>query len=101
MSTRPITSSPARITGGDPRECYARWCGESGAADGLLLVDFELDEYWLPGGGRRRLTGAYLRQGGELRVAVTDRVLQPDDRPVEVQFSDWVESMGLCAMSPD
>ena len=32
---------------GEPRTCYARWREEIQAGEGLLLVDFTLDQYWL------------------------------------------------------
>jgi hypothetical protein len=93
--------SPSRVTGKDPRDCYARWYQQHGGADGLLLVEFDLEQYWLPEPGRRHLTAAYLREGGRLRIAVTDSTLQLDQRSGAEQFEEWLEALKLCAVSPD
>ncbi len=95
-----IHPAPALVVEqGEPTECLHRWFG-AGPDDGLLLVEFELSRYWLDGGPPLSLTAIYLRCGGDLRVAVTDRVLVARALPPEEQFTRWVREHRLFAVSP-
>jgi hypothetical protein len=96
-----IHSAPAlAVDRGEPTECLRRWSGGAGGDDGLLLVDFELSQYWLEGGPPVSLTAIYLRCGGDLKVAVTDRTLVARALPPDEQFEHWVAEHRLFAASP-
>lgn len=76
---------------GEPRSCLHRW--RAALADdeiALLLVDFELRQYWLEGSGAKPLTALYHCSGGRLRVAVTDRRLSATASSPTEQFDNWV-----------
>lgn len=80
---------------GDPASCYERWRGDLGSTEALLLVSFQLEQYWLQDGGSLDLTALYCIHGGKLHVAVTDRRLRPSGLPPLQQYREWVEQYGL------
>jgi hypothetical protein len=69
--------------------------------EGLLLVDFTLDQYWLESGPPQPLTAIYHSCGDELRLAVTDRHITVDDSlPPGEQYRSWVASHRLLSVDP-
>ncbi len=97
------TPAPGRLTrhSGEPRTCYARWREEIQAGEGLLLVDFTLDQYWLESVSPLSLTGIYHVRGGVLNLAVTDRHLAVEESlsPSE-QYRRWVVGHQLLSVDP-
>ncbi|MBT4518842.1 MAG: hypothetical protein HOC23_02455, partial [Halieaceae bacterium] len=73
-------------TRGDPLECYGEWSAQAQGAS-LLLVDFTLEQYWLPGAPSIELTALYCRDGKRTGVSVTDRQLNKlDMTPVSLYY---------------
>ncbi|WP_157976384.1 hypothetical protein [Parahaliea mediterranea] len=95
-----ITPSPTlHYSQGEPARALANWQPESQPA--LLLVDFELPQYWLPGAPVQSLTALYLQTAGGLRLSVTDAALQQNPAlPVETQFAAWLDEHALPALDP-
>lgn len=60
---------------GAPVECYAAWSNDPAAQDRLLLVDFDLDAYWLEGAPKISLTAIYLESERTSYISVTDKPL--------------------------
>ena len=81
---------------GAPQACYRRWCdGRDPGEAGLLLVDFELSQYWLAPAPALQLTALYCLRGGRLEVAVTDRRLCGEERCAARQFDAWTAQHDL------
>ncbi|GAB3276096.1 hypothetical protein [Parahaliea aestuarii] len=95
-----ITPSPVlHYCQGEPQQALAGWQPERLPA--LLLVDFELPQYWLQGSPPVALTALYLKDGEGLRVSVTDATLAATDGlSVRDQFSLWLERHQLPAFDP-
>lgn len=69
-----------------------RWIESVGGAEGLLLVDFSLPQYWLSGAPSLTLTAIYYKNDeGTVLVSVTDQVLAPADLTAAQQFAAWAE----------
>jgi hypothetical protein len=84
---------------GEPRASYHNWRAElQPDEDALLLVDFTLAQYWLPGTPGLELTAIYCRSGGGLQTAVTDQPLIADGSPVDLQFERWLDQHGLLSV---
>jgi len=82
--------------------CYRQWRSSLVAgADGLLVVDFELEQHWLPASETRQLAALYYVRAGDLHLAVTDHHLTADDSssPGE-QFARWVSQFELASVRP-
>ena len=90
----------ARVRG-EPLACYGKWnSGLAEGVDALLIVDFELEQYWLADAEPISLTALYCVKAGRLQVAVTDRPLTAGEYgPVE-QFDIWVEQYQLVRAAP-
>ena len=87
---------------GEPVASYRQWRESLAAgADGLLVVDFKLEQYWLPAADSLQLVALYCVLAGELQVAVTDCQLTthgsvaPGD-----QFARWVAQFELASVRP-
>jgi hypothetical protein len=87
-------------TQGDPVARYREWRAGLGAADGLLLVTFDLAQGWLPGTPHRSLTAIYCVNSGSLRLAVTDRTLAADRATPLSQYRQWQRQHGLAEVVP-
>lgn len=86
---------------GDPRSCYARWRAELQGGEGLLLVDFSLDQYWLESAPPMALTAIYRVSAGALSLAVTDRCIVVDESlPWAQQYLGWVARHRLLSVDP-
>jgi len=60
---------------GNPEQQYLSWCHDLAGRDSLLVVDFELDAYWLDGCPKLPLTAIYFVSAGLCRMSVTDQSL--------------------------
>ncbi len=85
---------------GEPLVEYDRWRREQVASDRLLLVDFELRQYWLPTAPSLSLTALYCITGGRLQVAVTERALLADECAPQSQYQAWTQRHGLASWEP-
>jgi len=88
-------------TRGEPQACYRSWnLALAAGTDALLLVDFTLDQYWLPGVPSLSLTALYCVSGGRLQVAVTDQALTAGEYSVLAQFELWARQCELVRATP-
>ncbi len=90
--------NPGSITRlrGDPREACSRWLAdEATAAPALLLVSFELEQYWLTDKSALSLTALYLLAEEGLQVAVTDARLDGDGTDPRALYRQLCEEHGL------
>lgn len=87
---------------GEPVACYRQWRDSLAAGvDGLLVVDFELEQYWLPAAEALQLAALYCVLAGELQVAVTDHQLtSPGSAAPGDQFARWVDQFELSSVRP-
>ena len=94
------TSSVTRLRG-EPLAGYRRWrAALTAGADALLLVDFELEQYWLPEAPPLPLTALYCVSAGPLQVAVTDQTLTPGAYSPLAQFDSWTQQCQLVRATP-
>ena len=82
--------------------CYRQWRGALAAgADGLLVVDFKLEQYWLPAADALQLAALYCVRAGELQVAVTDcQLTTHGSAAAGDQFARWVAQFELASVRP-
>ena len=86
---------------GDPRGCYARWRAKLQGGEGLLLVDFSLDQYWLESAPALALTAIYHVSAGVLSLAVSDRCIVVDESlPRAQQYRGWIARHRLLDVDP-
>lgn len=85
---------------GNPLAEYERWRRAQGSGERLLLVDFELRQYWLPNAPSISLTALYCLSGERLRVAVTEQALVADASAPLSQFQGWTARHGLASWEP-
>ena len=86
---------------GEPRSCYARWREQLHGGEGLLLVDFNLDQYWLDSAPPLALTAIYHVRDGALNLAVTDQQIVVDEAlSVAGQYRGWVAGHRLLSVDP-
>ncbi len=88
-------ASPILHTEGEPRAALTRWRLQQTAPEALLLVDFELPQYWLQQAPPVPLTAIYCLVGEQLQAAVTDRPLVADGASPLSQYKRWVTRHGL------
>jgi hypothetical protein len=84
---------------GEPTHRLAEWQRKQGADGGLLLVDFELSQYW-HGETPLLLTAIYWAANGHLEIAVTDRALVVSEAGAAAQFMSWTRELQLFVASP-
>ena len=84
---------------GDPRECFRLWRPDA-RPGGLLVVDFSLPQYWLPGEPEIALSAIYCLDGDAVRVSVSDQALTTDGSAGVAQYQAWVEQTGAAAVTP-
>lgn len=70
----------------NPLVCYRQWRANLKGGDGVLLVDFTLQQYWLVPTASLALTVIYCVSGNSLRIAVTDQSLTLNDLPALQQY---------------
>ena len=75
---------------GEPLLCYRRWRDAIAGDEALLLVEFQLQRYWLEAGEPVELTGIYYAHGATLHIAVTDQLLTGDGLGPRQQYLRWV-----------
>jgi hypothetical protein len=98
MRHRIPSSAPLTQAEGVPTQCYQAWREAlDTATPGLLLVDFELSQYWLEAAPAVALTALYCIDHGRLRVAVTDQCLSADATSPLEQFECWLVRHQLVA----
>ena len=86
---------------GEPRLCFRHWREtNSDAAAALLLVEFELSQYWLEGAPPVSLTAVYLADAQGWQAFVTERTLSLDGLAAREQFCRWVERYQLLVLTP-
>ncbi len=99
MSHLPGTAPSPQTVAGDPRLCFQHWreTGDLQAA-ALLLVEFELSQYWLEDAPPVALTAVYLADAHGWQAFVTERSLSLDGLPAPEQFCRWVERYQLLVL---
>jgi hypothetical protein len=81
---------------GDPLHHYKQWSRTSRPGPGLLLVDFELQQYWLPGARPLALTAIYfISAEGAVYVSVTDETLDNTHADPAQQYAAWAGQHGF------
>jgi len=65
-----------------------------------LLVDFELEQYWLSSAPPLPLAALYCLSGGRLQVAVTDQPLTAGEYSPAQQFDIWAQQYQLVRATP-
>ena len=90
---------------GDPLAALAQWRVEMMAADkpcGILLVKFELPQYWLQDEPAINLTAIYCLADGDLQVSVTDAQLEEGEQAPLAQYRGWAHQHGFaCTTNND
>ncbi|MEP1471721.1 MAG: hypothetical protein ABJK20_16280 [Halieaceae bacterium] len=84
---------------GDPLAALADWRASAAESPStILLVDFELPQYWLSGKPCIALTAIYCLLDGALQVSVTDLELPLEEEVPAKQYARWAQQQGLvCA----
>ncbi len=103
MISTPAGSTSLTRMQGDPLACYPQWRGALSSPEGLLVVDFRLEQYWLDATAPKSLTAIYCLAGDQLRVAVTDLELTVDGLPPQEQYRAWVSRhriVDACSSEP-
>ncbi|MCB1676420.1 MAG: hypothetical protein KDI01_09015 [Halioglobus sp.] len=103
MTHRFVASAGITHRKGSPQACFRQWragvdAGPGGAA--LLLVDFELSQYWLAQRPTLPLTALYCLRAGRLEVAVTDRPLSGQHCCAAEQFDAWTAQHDMVVSAP-
>ena len=89
-------SSSLRHTTGSPTDEFARWLPLCGTGECLLLVDFTLEQYWLPDAAPIALTAIYCVNGDkELSVSVTANALHSSHSACMEQYANWAQEHGF------
>ena len=93
----PITESPSlTYVSGDPLYHYDQWSQLSRHGSRLLLVDFELQQYWLPDPCSLDLTAIYfISADGAVTVSVTEDLLENKHADPAQQYSAWAVQHGF------
>lgn len=99
MTHRISRAADLTLTRGSPTDRYREWRQGSATQGGILLVEFELRQYWLDETPPIALTAIYLQNGDELRVAVTDATLAAGNLVPPEQFELWLERHRLHAVT--
>ena len=85
-----------RYVSGDPLLHYEQWSRESRLNQRLLLVDFDLQQYWLPGKGSLALTAIYYTDElARVSVSVTDQALEITCSSLAQQYGAWGQQHGF------
>jgi hypothetical protein len=96
------TTNPVGFTRerGEPLLCYRRWREAVAGDEALLLVEFQLQRYWLEAGEPLQLTAIYYAHGATLNIAVTDQLLAWDGLGPRQQYLRWVAQHRLLSFEP-
>ena len=87
-----IKSSSIKYVSGDPLYHYDQWRGVSSHGPRLLLVDFELQQYWLPGACSLSLTAIYfIGVDDTVYVSVTGETLDALHADPTQQYIAWAQ----------
>ncbi len=85
---------------GEPLACLNQWRREQGGEDGLLLVDFSFQQWWLDVVEPVQLTALYCLENDQVKVVVTDLALRSVGLgPVE-QFELWAQEHSFYVVAP-
>ncbi|MEM1114525.1 MAG: hypothetical protein AAGI11_21615 [Pseudomonadota bacterium] len=79
----------------DPHKTLTDWLSVRDEQDALLLVAFELDQYWLAGEAPRPLTAIYAWREHKLLMAVTEHELATEAASVPDLLALWRQRYGL------
>ncbi len=85
---------------GHPLECYAAWSNEPSVQDRLLLVDFDLEAYWLAGSPKISLTAIYFESERTSSISVTDKSLVGLGLAPSDQYFRWSVDHQIVRYSP-
>lgn len=84
---------------GQPLTCLQQWREQGG--EGLLVVDFQLQQYWLPDAPALPLSAIYLWSQQRLSVSVTDQQLvDPGGLDAAALYDYWSERCGFGCFVP-
>ncbi|MEM1145973.1 MAG: hypothetical protein AAGI88_25660 [Pseudomonadota bacterium] len=83
---------------GDPERCFRQW--QQDVAEGLLLVEFTVDEDWLTHKRDRLLIALFCQSGTNLSMTVTDQALCEDGVAFRKQYAIWLERHELLSYQP-
>ena len=85
---------------GDPLDLLAGWRARNTSA-AILLVSFDLLQYWLPGEPSIALTAIYYLGDGSLQVSVTDAELAVFEGTPEAQYAAWARQFDFVCATAD
>lgn len=85
---------------GHPVECYSLWSPKESGEGYLLLVDFELEAYWLDGSPSIPLTAIYFESDRTSSISVTDKALTSSDLSPAEQYLQWSIDHQMVRYSP-
>lgn len=91
---------PIQRQRGEPLACLAAWRTDLDDSDALLLVDFQLACWWLPGAEVIDLTAIYAWLEGRLLISVTERVVDPAGAEPALLYRQYLQQYRLAAVSP-
>lgn len=74
---------------GHPLDRYSAWEKGSSEKGRLLLVDFDIQAYWLEDSPSVSLTAIYLRSSSKSSISVTDQALTSSDLAPLDQYRQW------------
>ena len=85
---------------GHPVDCYSAWSQIKSGKDRLLLVDFELEAYWLEGSPNIPLTAIYFESDRACSISVTDKALVSSTLLPADQYIQWSIGHRMVRYSP-
>ena len=89
---------------GDPLGALADWRAAASSGDrpaAILLVTFELAQYWLRDQPAINLTAVYCLHDDVLQVSVTDTALSVSGASPEEQYALWARELGFVCATAD
>ncbi len=96
-----VETTTLRYVAGNPQECFGQWRPERYDGGSLLLVDFVLDQYWLPGARTAALTAIYYRDEHDaVWVSVSDLSLSRTESSPKCQYAAWAVQCQFAQVRP-
>jgi len=93
-------SESLRYVRGNPVVQFDRWLPTCPTEGGLLLVDFALEQYWLPDPESLALTAIYcVNSNREVSISVTENALSCSRAVYLDQYAAWVREHQLAAVA--
>jgi hypothetical protein len=84
---------------GEPLECFEAWRHRKAPSPRLLLVEFELQPYWLDSAPGLPLVALYFQRGDDLLVGVAEPAAVVR-QPTVPGFEEWALEKGVQLVSP-